>query len=205
VAYESELQAVRELWPPGADGLEIGVGAGHFSGPLGIKVAVEPAAAMRQAAARRGIHARAGVAERLPFPDERFHAALMVTTLCFVDDPERAVREMFRVLRPTGCAVVGFVDRESVLGQMYERKRDSSAFYGEARFFSADEVCALLSGAGFVDLESRQTLFHSPEELREPDRVESGFGEGAFVVLRGWKPSHVPRAGAVAGRSLEAS
>jgi len=111
-AYESELRAVRELWPPRANGMEIGVGAGHFAGPLGIKTAVEPAAAMRRAAARRGIHAVDGIAERLPFPDARFDAVLMVTTLCFVDDPERAAREMYRVLRPAGCAVVGFVDRE---------------------------------------------------------------------------------------------
>ncbi len=188
-AYQSELRAVRELWPPGADGLEVGVGAGHFAGPLGIKTAVEPAAAMRKAVAQRGIDALDGVAERLPFPDARFEAVLMVTTICFLDDPERAVREMVRILRPAGCAVIGFVDRESILGQAYERKRNSSVFYGEARFYSAPEVCALLSGVGFVDLECRQTVFRHPGKIQEPDRIEPGFGEGAFVVVRGWKPS----------------
>src|SRR6056297_1468238 len=135
-AYESELRAVHELWPADIEGLEIGVGAGHFAGPLGIRTAVEPAAAMRKAAVRRGIDALDGVAERLPFPDARFDAALMVTTICFLDNPERAAREMYRVLRPAGCAVIGFVDRESVLGRAYERKRDSSVFYGEAQFYS---------------------------------------------------------------------
>jgi SAM-dependent methyltransferase len=189
-AYESELRAVRELWPPDADGLEIGVGAGHFAGPLGIRTGVEPAAAMRKAAARRGIHATEGVAERLPFPDARFDAVLMVTTLCFVDDPERAVREMVRVLRPGGCAVVGFVDRESDLGREYERGRDSSVFYADARFFSATDVHALLSEAGFLDLESRQTLFRRPAAMQTPDRVAPGYGHGAFIVVRGWKPPH---------------
>ena len=33
-AYASELAAVRELWPAPADGLEIGVGAGHFAARL---------------------------------------------------------------------------------------------------------------------------------------------------------------------------
>jgi len=199
-AYESELQSVRELWPPGKDGMEIGVGAGHFAGPLGIRTAVEPAAAMREAAARRGIDALDGVAEYLPFPDARFDAALMVTTLCFVDDAERAVREMYRVLRPAGCAVIGFVDRESVLGRKYERRRASSVFYREARFYSAPEVYALLSGAGFVNMESRQTLFHHPSEMQEPDPVEEGIGRGSFVVMRGWwKP---PFPGRTAARSL---
>jgi len=187
-AYESELRAMRELWPPGADGLEIGVGAGHFAGPMAIRTAIEPAAAMREAAARRGIHAEDGIAEALPFPAGRFDAVLMVTTLCFLDDPDRAVREMYRVLRPAGCAVIGFVDRESVMGREYERRRASSVFYREARFYSAPEVCALLSGVGFVDLENRQTLFRHPDEMREPDPVENGFGRGSFVVVRGWKP-----------------
>lgn len=190
-AYESELWAVRELWPLGADGLEIGVGAGHFAGPLKIKTAVEPAAAMREAAARRGIDALDGVAEHLPFPDERFDAVLMVTTLCFVDDAERAVREMHRVLRPAGCAVIGLVDRESVLGREYERRRASSVFYREARFYSAPEVYALLSGAGFVDLECRQTVFRHPGKMQKPDASEPGFGQGAFVVVRGVKPPHM--------------
>lgn len=47
---------------------------------------------------------------------------------------------------------------------------------------------ALLSEVGFVDLQSHQTLFGHPDEMREPDPVENGFGRGSFVVVRGWKP-----------------
>jgi len=187
-AYESELRAVRELWPAEADGIEIGVGAGHFGWPLGIKMGIEPSDAMRKAAARRGIQAENGIAERLPFPDGRFDAALMVTTLCFVDDPGKAVREMFRILRPGGCGVIGFVDRESVLGREYERRRESSVFYADARFFSAREVRALLTTAGFIGLACRQTLFGHPDQMEEPDPVKCGLGDGAFVVIRGRKP-----------------
>jgi SAM-dependent methyltransferase len=186
-AYESELQAVRELWPAEADGIEIGVGAGHFAGPLGIKTGIDPSAAMRKAAFRRGIQVEDGIAERVPFPGGRFGAALIVTTLCFVDDPEQAVREMLRVLRPGGYGVIGFVDRESALGQEYERKRGVSIFYADARFFSATEVMTLMTTAGFTDLECRQTLFGHPDGMQQPDRVESGFGQGAFVVVRGIK------------------
>ncbi|MFO7870114.1 MAG: methyltransferase domain-containing protein [Kiritimatiellia bacterium] len=187
-AYQSELRAVRDLWPQGAEGIEIGAGAGHFARPLGIRTGVEPSAVMRRGAVKRGIHVVEGTAEQLPFPDKRFEAALMVTTICFVDDPKSAVREMYRVLRPGGCGVVGFVDRASFLGREYERKSGSSIFYKDAQFYTSGEVCALLSEAGFTDLERRQTVFCHPENMQETHRVEAGYGRGAFVVVRGWKP-----------------
>ncbi|MGD9780717.1 MAG: methyltransferase domain-containing protein [Kiritimatiellia bacterium] len=191
-AYASELAAVRELWPAGADALEIGVGAGHFAAPLDIRTGVEPAAAMRQRAGERGLDLVAGVAERLPFPDGRFDAALMVTTICFVADPAQSLRETFRVLRPGGGLVVGFVDRASPLGLEYERNKENSVFYKTARFFDAAEVAKLLAAAGFVDLEYRQTLFAHPDQMQEPDPVRTGFGAGAFVAIRGRKPEPVP-------------
>lgn len=191
-AYASELAAVRELWPENADALEIGAGAGHFAAPLGIRTGVEPSAAMRQRAAERGLAPVAGVAERLPFPDGRFDAALMVTTICFVADPAQSLREAFRVLRPGGCLVVGFVDRASPLGQEYERNKASSVFYKTARFFDAAAVARLLAAAGFADLEARQTLFAHPDRMRKPDPVRTGFGAGAFVAIRGRKPEPTP-------------
>lgn len=191
-AYASELAAVRELWPADADALEIGAGAGHFATPLGIRTAVEPSAAMRQRAAARGIAAVDGVAERLPFPDGRFAAALMVTTICFVADPAQSLREAFRVLRPGGGLVVGFVDRASPLGQEYERNRENSLFYKTARFFDAAEVAQLLADAGFANLEYRHTLFAHPDQMQTPDPVRTGFGEGAFVAIRGRKPEPPP-------------
>lgn len=191
-AYASELAAVRELWPASADALEIGVGAGHFAAPLGIGQGVEPAASMRKRAAARGIAVVDGVAEHLPFPDARFVAALMVTAICFVDDPAQSIREMHRVLRPGGCAVIGFVDRQSPLGRAYENKKDASLFYAPARFFGVADVAALLADAGFVALEYRQTLFAHPDAMQEPDPVRTGTGEGAFIAVRGWKPENPP-------------
>jgi len=186
-AYASELAAVRDLWPAGADGVEIGVGAGHFAAPLNIRRGVEPVAAMRQRAAARGISVMDGVAEHLPLTDQCCDATLMVTAICFVDDPVKSIRELYRVLRPDGYALVGFVDLESSLGHEYESRKDSSLFYQNARFFSATDIMTLLTEAGFVALETRQTLFSHPGTMRVPDPVRPGIGEGAFVVVRGQK------------------
>jgi len=182
--YEAELEAIRQLIPPpGAEGMEVGVGSGKFAAPLGIKIGVEPSEKMAIKARLQGINVYPGVAEELSFPDSRFDFVLMVTTICFVDDVIKSLREAFRVLKPSGCIIVGFVDKESELGKQYSDKREKSRFYKDATFFSTEEVLKYLKEAGFGIAKIRQTLI--PGEL--PETILDDFGRGAFVVIKGVK------------------
>jgi SAM-dependent methyltransferase len=182
--YHAELEAIRQLMPsPGAKGLEVGVGSGKFAVPLGIKIGVEPSEKMAVKAEKLGIRVFRDVAEELSFPDCEFDFVLMVTTICFVEDILKSFREAFRVLKPRGCIIVGFVDKESQLGKHYLERRDTSVFYKEAIFFSSREVRKHLADAGFGELTFRQTLIPG-----EPQgMIRDGFGEGAFVVIKGVK------------------
>ncbi|WP_461833163.1 class I SAM-dependent methyltransferase, partial [Desulfothermus sp.] len=182
--YETELKAIRQLIPsPGAEGIEVGVGTGQFAVPLGIKIGVEPSKKMANKAKMRGINVYMGVAEELPFPDNRFDFVLMVTTICFLDDVLKSFREAFRVLKYGGCIIVGFVDKKSELGRHYSDKQKKSKFYKEAVFFSPQEVLKLLEGAGFRIVKIKQALI--PGESQET--ILDGFGKGAFVVIKGVK------------------
>jgi len=187
-AYASELNAIRAVWPAGAQTLEIGVGTGRFAASLGIRYGVDPSPAMRAKAQQRGITVLAGTAEALPFPEKAFEAVLMVTTLCFTDDPQQALKEAYRVLQPGGYLVIGFIDRASPLGQRYLARQQTSPFYQDAHFHAADEVKALLQTTGFTTLSWRQTLFSDPEALRQVDPVRKGYGQGGFVVVRARRP-----------------
>ncbi len=190
MAYQSELEALRKLWPPEArETLEIGVGTGRFALPLGIRLGVEPSETMRRVAEARGLTVVPGTGEALPFEDERFDAVLMVTTLCFLDDSAKAFREIHRVLKPGGYVVVGFIDRESHLGKRYEREQARNPFYREATFYSTSEVLDLLCEAGFRHVTMVQTLFQTPDQMSHPDPVEPGYGRGAFVALRAQRPA----------------
>jgi SAM-dependent methyltransferase len=182
-AFRSEVKALRHFWPGEGDAVEVGVGSGRFAEALGVRWGVEPSPAMRAMAKCRGIEVVDGVAEALPFEEGRFQAVLMVTTLCFLDDPERALAECRRVLKPSGLFVTGFVDARSELGRQYEQHRDQSRFYGEARFWSVPEVVSALMRAGFAAPRMVQTLFRPPGELREEEPVRPGYGEGAFVAM----------------------
>ena len=182
--YDAEIEAIRQLMPPaGVEALEVGVGTGRFAAPLGIRVGVEPSARMAARARSLGIEVHPGVAEDLPFPDGVFDLVLMVTTICFVDDPARALREAWRVLRPGGSIIVGFVDRESALGRRYAARRHESRFYRDATFFSTPEVLGLLGEAGFETARIRQTIFEEGERTA----VAEGFGRGSFVAVRAVK------------------
>jgi len=93
------------------DVLEIGAGTGanlaHLPEVDAVVVA-EPDPAMRRrlaaAVARRGGGARMldAPAESLPLPDGSVDTMLATLVLCSVDDPERALAEARRVLRPGG-------------------------------------------------------------------------------------------------------
>ena len=182
-AYMSELLALRPFVPWEGRGIEIGVGSGRFAAPLGVQVGVDPSAAMLAHAAARGIEVVEGAAENLPFEAGSFDHALVVTTICFVDSPAQMLAEARRVLKPGGRLVIGFIDRESALGQHYLAHQAESVFYREATFLSADEVARLLRQAGFAISAWGQTLAHPLPETREIEPLRAGRGQCAFVVV----------------------
>lgn len=80
---------------------------------------------------------------------------------------------------------VGFIDRQSPLGKIYESRKDANKFYQGARFYSAPQVAALLLGAGLGSLGFCQTIFGVPGGDEAGYDVREGYGEGAFVVVSG--------------------
>ena len=92
--------------------LEVGAGDGanfrHYPSGVSHLVAVEPEPYLRARALERAetidveVEIVDGVAEDLGFADGSFDAAVVTLTLCSVDDQDRALREIHRVLRPGG-------------------------------------------------------------------------------------------------------
>ncbi len=183
-AYHSELLAVRALLPWCGLGLEIGVGTGRFATPLGIPVGIDPAREMLDYAAKRSISVVQGIGEALPFSNNSFDYALCVTTLCFVDDATAMLSGVYRVLKPSGELVIGFIDRTSKLGQHYLTHQAENVYYRDATFYSGDEVERLLRDTGFTNLVWVQTLSKALDEISEIESLQTGRGQGAFVVVK---------------------
>ncbi|MDD2400440.1 MAG: class I SAM-dependent methyltransferase [Sulfurovum sp.] len=148
--YDDEVQTAKKLIGPVSNGFEIGIGSGKFALPLGIKIGIEPSKRMRELAQAKGLEVIDGVAENLPFENEKFNFAVMITTVCFVDDLLQALSEAYRVIVPGGFLLIGMVEKNSPMGKEYQKKKAKSKFYGEASFYSIQEVTALAQKAGFV-------------------------------------------------------
>jgi len=180
-AYLSELKAVKKVVPKGGRGLEIGVGTGRFAAPLGIETGIDPSKNMIALARRRGVQARLGCGEKLPFKREAFDYIAIIITLCFLRDPEKVLKESRRVLRKNGKIIIAIVDKDSFLGRYYQKKK--SVFYGQAHFFNIREVAGLLRKAGFSGFSYYQTVTRLPEKMRSIEEVRRGSGKGGFVVV----------------------
>ena len=187
VEYTLELKAIRELLPKEGDGIEIGSGTGRFTQPLGISLGVEPSEAMRSLAINRGANVIAGTAVSLPVEDSLYDFALLVTTVCFLEEPELAFNEVYRVLKAEGFIIIGLIEKESNLGKKYEEKKSESKFYKNANFHSVVEIKEKLKKSGFSNIECVQAILPGDANDNYEPEVKQGYGKGSFIVLRAQK------------------
>ena len=152
---------------------DLGCGTGQVSAALGPfvakVVAVDASAAMLQAAKKRlhgfdNIDLRRGDLESLPIDDGRLDAATLMLVLHHVPEPEHALAEVRRVLKPGGRVIVVDMlphDRESYRQQM------GHVWLG----FSDDHVRRVMKETGFEDVR----IVSLPPDARSK-------GPGLFVA-----------------------
>ncbi|WAS93702.1 class I SAM-dependent methyltransferase [Nannocystis punicea] len=143
---------------PGTLALQVAPAVAHVA-------ALDFAAAMidrlRERATRAGLEvdARVGDGQDLPWPDASFDAAFSMFGLIFFPDLGRGLRELHRVLRPGGRAVIGSwmpFDASNPLTALFAAMRavmpESLPAGGGPPLGQPDELAAALSAAGFVDV-----------------------------------------------------
>ena len=131
---------------------DLGCGTGQVTAALApfvsSVVAVDSSAAMLQAARRRlhemdNVELRRGELEALPIDEARLDLATLMLVLHHVPEPDKALAEVARVLKPGGRVVIADMlphDRDSYRQQM------GHVWLG----FSEDDMRRLMADAGFA-------------------------------------------------------
>ena len=194
-APELLFQTITALEPTSV--LEVGCGPGELSarigGELGASVvALDISPRMVELARGRGIDARLGDAQALPFEDESFDLAVAAWMLYHVPDVNRALGELARVLRPGGhlVAVTNYLDH---LGELRALADVTGLAFESA--FSGDNGKSLLA-RHFAGVEEHD----AGGSIRFPDRgsvvsyLESSISlKGAVARLPAFEPPFVVR------------
>jgi ubiquinone/menaquinone biosynthesis C-methylase UbiE len=185
VLFQSELLALKQAVPVNKTGVEIGIGSGIFAEQLGIRYGIDPSETMLEYARQRGLEVQNGVAENLPYENESFDFAVLINSICFIDNPDMAVKEAYRILQSEGEIIIAILDRETRFGRFLESNKNKSRFYKHARLFSVVEITELLEKNNFRVTQTVQTL-EDPATQKIENPAE-GFGKGSFVVVKGVK------------------
>ncbi len=148
--YEKELEFIRPFVRD-EEGriLEIGCGSGRFASPLALSIGVEPSGPLSQMAYQRGVPVIQAIGEYLPFQDNVMIQIFLITVIGFLASPTDVLKEIRRTLHSSGSVIIVDIDRESELGQKYQRTIKSSTFLSHARLYSPQEICSLLQEHGY--------------------------------------------------------
>ena len=153
--------------------LDVGCGTGNYTIELakrgadvvGVDSSEEMLIWARQKAQGERLKVNFQVADalNLPFPDESFDLILSNGLLCFLKEPEKALMEMHRVLKPGGGLAVGVLNKWSPWA-FFRRIKGlyKDTIYTQAYFISPPELEGLIRRAGFDVKETRTCLFFFP-------------------------------------------
>jgi len=108
--------------------LDIGCGTGHWTDFFvrhGFQVTgVDSSESMLNIAKRKNIKAQFILAnsENLPFEDESYSIITSITMLEFVENQDKAIRELYRILKKGGWLIIGCLNADSTIGM--NKKKD---------------------------------------------------------------------------------
>jgi SAM-dependent methyltransferase len=73
---------------------------------------------------------------------------VLITVLCYLDDPRQAFAELSRVLVSDGTLLIGFLEKDGAVARRTRTQPGKSRFLSRARFYASGEIASFLARAG---------------------------------------------------------
>jgi SAM-dependent methyltransferase len=196
-ASPSVLRPLREALAgaPGRRLADVGGGTGNYA--LALKregwepVVVDRSAEMLARAAAKGLRTVEADAQQLPFDDESFDAATMISMLHHVEDRGAALAEARRILRPGGRLVLKGFTGEDAASLWIVDYFPSSRAWMEATHPPRAAILAELPGARLIEFEFKDMEDASLAALSaDPQRVLEAAESGATSYFERMQRDH---------------
>jgi ubiquinone/menaquinone biosynthesis C-methylase UbiE len=164
--------------------LEIGCGTGHWTKFLsqhGFEVmGLDVSEKMLEIAKSKNIkNAQFQLAEagNLPFENESIENIMTFATMGFINNKDKAIKEMHRVLKKNGHILIGALNKDS----NWFKENKENAVYQSASFYNYEELYKALSNFGAPNIQS--CIFTDNEKLLDEENQFSGDKEkGGFLI-----------------------
>ncbi len=122
----------------------------------------------------------------LKFNDHTFDGILSMTAFEFIKEPQKAIDEFIRVLKPGGELIIGTINPNSPWGEMYQSKAFEASVFQYAVFHTIEELSRIHPE---LIVESKVCLFTPPtiEASEINSTTEKKFHEknnGGFYLIK---------------------
>ena len=174
--------------------LDIGCGTGNFSiklAEMGCEVVAVDVSEDMLDIARKKVHDKGLAIElrfmdvySLEFKDECFDAVFSMAAFEFIKEPEKAMGEIFRVVKKGGQVLIGTINRDSEWGELYLSKEfQQNTVFKHADFKTLDDMKKWRRENLFA---AGQCLFITPNSTEdeinmEKERELSANGRGGYI------------------------
>jgi len=151
---KKEGKMLLKYCPSAKDLLDVGASWGKYikamRDRLNFKVVgVEPNSAMCAEGKRRGLDLRAGELLAQKFPDQSFDILVMNHVIEHLSSPRKEVREIFRILRPGGLALLRTPNEDTPERHFFGRAWLAYEFPRHLILFNRETLSRLLEKEGF--------------------------------------------------------
>ncbi|EOD00680.1 class I SAM-dependent methyltransferase [Caldisalinibacter kiritimatiensis] len=125
----------------------------------------------------------------IKFDDESFDAVFSMAAFEFIKEPEKAIEEIFRVVKKDGQVLIGTINKKSAWGELYlSEEFQKNSIFKYAQFKTLDELKKLKSN---YLVDTAECLFIPPnidekDISMEKEKDLSNMERGGFICVL-WK------------------